>query len=98
MEEIARRLELTEREVHLVKHRIQALENEKLPQRVANLEPIVRRIEESTTSIEDKLDSGLSSIREELAGQRALQKGIVLAVAAVVGLIQLIPTLRSLLP
>lgn len=97
MEQLLRRLEEVERDAHLTKHRLSTLEQEQLPRRVAALEPVVQRMEHKLDDVAERLEKGLDDVKEAINSQRALQKGVVVAVAAVVGLIQLIPVLKSIL-
>lgn len=97
MEQLLRRLEEVERDAHLTKHRLTALEQEQLPRRVAALEPVVQRMEHKLDEGFERLEKGIDQARADISSQRALQKGVVVAVAAIVGLIQLIPVLKSIL-
>ena len=96
-EQLNRTVEELKMDQHLVKHRLATLEAEQLPRRVASMEPIVARMEEKMDDLAEQIDSGLSEVRDAINGQRHLQKGMVLAVAAVVGLIQLLPYLKGLI-
>lgn len=95
-EQLQVRVEELKMEQHLVKHRLSQLEAEQLPRRVASMEPVVARLEEKMDDLADRVDKGLSEVRDAINGQRHLQKGMVLAVAAVVGVIQLLPYLKGL--
>ena len=94
---LAHRIEQHEKELHLTKHRLTTLEQEQLPRRVASMEPVVQRLEHKLDAIGTQIEEGLESLRAEIIAQKALQKGVVLAVAAVVGLIQLVPYLKGLM-
>lgn len=85
-EQLHERVDELKMEQHLVKHRLSTLEAERLPRLEAKMDDLV-----------DRVDIGLREVRDAINGQRHLQKGVVLAVAAVVGAIQLIPYLKGLL-
>lgn len=91
------RLEQAEKELHLTKHRLAVLESEQLPRRVASIEPVVQRLEAKMDGLDEQVRSGFESVREELSSQRSMLKGAAFAVAAIVGLIQLLPYLKELL-
>lgn len=95
-EQLHNKVEELKMEQHLVKHRIATLEAEQLPRRVASMEPVVSRLEQKMDDLAESVDNGLREVRDAINGQRHLQKGMVLAVAAVVGTIQLIPYLKGL--
>lgn len=95
-EDQARRLEL-EKELHLQQHRITVLENENLPRRVASLEPVVKRLEDKLDDLGDSVEQGFKEVKEVLHSQKGMQKGAVWAVMALVGFIQLLPLLKTLL-
>jgi len=84
-------------DLHLINHRLKTLEEERLPHRVAIMEPVVKRVEEKMDDLADQMNKGLSEVRDAINGQRSLQKGMVVAVAAVVGLIQLLPLIKEFL-
>lgn len=94
---MAQRIEQAERELHLTKHRLTVLEQEQLPRRVASLEPVVKRLEHKLDDISVQLSDGLEEVKEAIASQKAMQKGIVFTVAGVVGFIQMIPFFKDLL-
>lgn len=96
-QDTALRLQLLEKEVHLSNHRLTVLEREELPRRVATIEPVVNRLEEKMDEISEHLESGLQGVKTAIVEQRSLQKGVVWAVAVVVGIIQLLPFLKSIL-
>lgn|SRR5699024_5666059 len=96
-EQLHRNVEELKMDQHLIKHRLATLEAEQLPRRVASMEPVVARLEEKMDDLADRVDKGLSEVRDAINGQRHLQKGMILAVAAVVGFIQLLPYLKGLL-
>lgn len=85
------------KDLHLINHRLKMLEEERLPHRVAIMEPVVKRVEEQLTDISTQMRDGLSEVRDAINAQRSLQKGMVFAVAAVVGVIQLLPFIKGLL-
>lgn len=91
------RLEQLEKEIHLTKHRLSVLEDEQLPRRVASMEPVVRRLEHKLDDISRQLGDGLEEVKEAIASQKAMQKGVVFTVAGVVGFIQLIPFFKDIL-
>lgn len=97
MEQLTRGLEEVKRDVHLINHRLNSIEQEQLPRRVAALEPIVQRMEHKLDDVGQQLELGLAEVKEAINSQRALQKGVVVAIAAIVGLIQLIPFIKSIL-
>lgn len=86
-----------ERELYLINHRLKTLEDERLPHRLAILEPVVKRVEEKMDDISEQMTTGLREVRDAINEQKSLQKGMVFAVAAVVGVIQLIPFIKGLL-
>lgn len=94
---MVQRIEQAERELHLTKHRLTVLEQEQLPRRVASLEPVVKRLEHKLDDISVQLSDGLEEVKDAIAAQKGMQKGIVFTVAAVVGAIQLIPYLKEYL-
>lgn len=91
------RLEEAEKELHLTKHRLMVLEQEQLPRRVASMEPIVKRLESKMDELHDQVEVGFREVKESIAAQKALQKGVVITVVALTGLIQLLPYLKGLL-
>jgi hypothetical protein len=95
--ETAVRLQILEKEAHLSNHRLTTLEREELPRRVASIEPVVNRLEEKMDEISDHLETGLQGVKTAIVEQRSLQKGVVWAVAVVVGIIQLLPFIKSIL-
>lgn len=86
-----------ESQINLINHRLKMLEDERLPHRVSSMEPIVKRVEEQLDDISVQLRDGLNDVRDAINAQRSLQKGMLFAVAAVVGLIQLLPLIRDIL-
>lgn len=86
-----------ENQIILINHRLKMLEDERLPHRVSSMEPIVKRVEEQLDDISIQLRDGLNEVRDAINAQRSLQKGMLFAVAAVVGLIQLLPLIRDML-
>ncbi len=94
---MAQRIEQAEKELHLTKHRLSVLEQEQLPRRVASLEPVVKRLESKLDDIGIQLTDGLEEVKDAIAAQKGMQRGVVLTVAGVVGFIQLIPFLKDLL-
>lgn len=94
---MVQRIEQAERELHLTKHRLTVLEQEQLPRRVASLEPVVKRLENKLDDISVQLTDGLEEVKDAIAAQKGMQRGIVVTVAAVVGAIQLLPYLKGLL-
>jgi signal transduction histidine kinase len=83
--------------LNLINHRLKMLEEERLPHRVAIMEPVVKRVEEQLDDISEQMRKGLNEVRDAINDQRSLQKGMVFAVAAVVGIIQLLPFIKGLL-
>jgi len=95
--DVGSRMEEVEKELHLTKHRLNVLEQEQLPRRVASLEPIVQRMEYKIDVLAKQVELGLKEVKDAVLSQKALQKGVVAAVIAVVGLVQLLPFLKELL-
>lgn len=96
-EHTARRLEETERDLHLAKHRLTMLEQEQLPRRVASMEPVVQRLEEKVDDLHDQVEVGFREVKDSIIAQKALQKAAVTIIAAIVGFVQLLPYLEKLL-
>lgn len=96
-QDTARSLQILEKEMHLSNHRLSVLEREELPRRVASIEPVVSRLEEKMDEISDHLETGLEGVKTAIVEQRSLQRGVVWAVAVVVGIIQLLPFIKSIL-
>lgn len=94
-EHAARRIEEAEKELHLAKHRLAALEQEQLPRRVASMEPIVQRLEHKLDDLGDRFDEAFSELKASIGEQKALQKGVIVAVVGITGLIQLLPYLKG---
>jgi len=86
-----------EKELHLQQHRITVLEQENLPRRVASLEPVVKRLESKLDDLGDDVTNGFREVKEALNTNKGMQKGATLAIVAVVGIIQLLPLLKTLL-
>lgn len=93
---VAVRLEKAERDLHLTNHRLSVLEQEQLPRRVASMEPVVQRLEGKMDDLGDKLENGLTEVKQELVAQRGMIKGVLVTVAALFALIELIPILKEL--
>lgn len=94
---VVTRLEKAEKDLHLTNHRLSVLEQEQLPRRVASMEPVVQRLEVKMDDLGEKLETGLCSVQQELVAQRGVIKGVALAVAVVVGLIEFMPYLKEML-
>ena len=92
------RTEQLEKEVHLLKHRMQVLEEEQLPRRVASMEPVVRRVEHKLDDLSEHVTTGLDEVRAAIMSQRAMTRGALIAIGAIVGFIQLLPIIKELLP
>lgn len=92
------RTEQLEKEVHLLKHRMQVLEEEQLPRRVASMEPVVRRVEHKLDDLSEHVTTGLDEVRAAIMSQRAMIRGALIAIGAIVGFIQLLPIIKELLP
>lgn len=95
--EVYRRLETQQSDLRLYGHRLSALEREELPRRMAQVEPVVRRIDEKVDLIGGKLDAGLAEVRAALLAQKSMQRGIVWTVGIVVGAIQFLFMLKDFL-
>lgn len=91
------RTEQLEKEVHLLKHRMQVLEEEQLPRRVASMEPVVRRVEHKLDELSEHVTTGLDEVRAAIMSQRAMIRGSVITIGAIVGFIQLLPIIKELL-
>lgn len=96
-QDTARRLQTLEQEVRLNGHRLTVIEREELPRRVASIEPVVNRLEEKMDEMSEHLEKGLQEVKTAIVEQRSLQKGVVWAVAVIVGVIQLLPFFKDLL-
>lgn len=97
MESNSSRVEVLDREVALIKHRVQTLEQEQLPRRVAVMEPAVQRMEQKIDELSDQVEKGLKEVKEAIIAQKAFQKAVVAVVLAVVGLVQFLPYIKVLL-
>ena len=91
--EVYRRLESIHSDTRLAAHRLASLEKEDLPKRVAQIEPVVSRVEDKVDELVSKLDNMGTSIGEV----KSAQKGMIWVVGAIVGLIQLVPVVKDLL-
>jgi|SRR5690606_26894074 len=91
--EVYRRLESIHSDTRLAAHRLAAIEKEDLPKRVAQIEPVVSRVEDKVDELVAKVDSMGTSIGEV----KSAQKGMIWVVGAIVGLIQLVPVVKDLL-
>jgi len=96
-EQLHTELERLKMDSHLIQHRLRTLEEEQLPRRVASMEPVVARLELKMDDLAQSVDNGLREVRDAINGQKHMQKGMMLAVVATVGLIQLLPYLKGLL-
>ncbi len=86
----------TEGVVRLIPRRgfiVKPIEKEDLPKRVAQIEPVVSRVEDKVDELVAKVDSMGTSIGEV----KSAQKGMIWVVGAIVGLIQLVPVVKDLL-
>lgn len=91
--DVYRRLENIHSDTRLAAHRLASLEKEDLPKRVAQIEPVVSRVEDKVDELVTKMDSMGTSIGEV----KSAQKGMIWVVGAIVGLIQLVPVVKDLL-
>lgn len=80
--ELYRRVNSLEKEHHTLRYRIDNLENEKLPQRVANLEPAMRqvqvdvsKIEATAAEIEKQLNDTVLKLETAITSIRSMMKG-----------------------
>lgn len=96
-EQLHSELERLKMDSHLIQHRLRTLEEEQLPRRVASMEPVVARLELKMDDLAERVDKGLSEVRDAINGQKHMQKGMVFVIVATVGLIQLLPYLKGLL-
>lgn len=96
-EQLHTELERLKMDSHLIQHRLHTLEEEQLPRRVASMEPVVARLELKMDDLAQSVDNGLREVRDAINGQKHMQKGMMLAVVATVGLIQLLPYIKGLL-
>jgi len=96
-EQLQAEVEKLKMDNHLMNHRLKSLEDERLPSRVASMEPIVARLELKMDDLAARVDHGLMEVRDAINGQKHMQKGMALAVVATVGLIQLLPYLKGLI-
>jgi len=85
------------RDVHTLKHRVEKLEQERLPTRVAQLEAVVPRVEQAVEEINKNMLKGISEIKTELSSQRAVMKGVAVTLSAVVALLGALLTLKELI-
>ena len=91
--EVYRRLETNQSDIRLATHRLSALEKEELPKRMAQIEPVVTRVEDKVDEIVAKMDNMGTSIGEV----KSAQKGMIWVVGAIVGFIQLVPLVKDLI-
>ena len=96
-EQLQAEVERLKMDNHLVNHRLKSLEDEQLPRRVASMEPVVARLELKMDDLADRVEKGLGEVKDAINGQKHMQRGMILAVAATVGFIQLLPYLTGLL-
>lgn len=89
------RTEQLEKEVHLLKHRINVLEEEQLPRRVATMEPVVRRMEHKLDDITELVTEGLEKVNKTLVAQKAVMAGVTATIVVLVGIVQLWPILKE---
>lgn len=85
------------KEMHLMNHRMSRLEEERLPNRVAQLEANMEGMEKAVDRIDNRLQSGISEIKLEIASQKALVKGVSIAfglIGTVLGILLTIQELR----
>lgn len=81
----------------ITEHRLTQIEKEQLPQRVANIEPMVKRIELNLDDLNKQVTLGLREVRDAVNAQKSMHRGVVLAVAVIVGFVQLLPLLKGIL-
>lgn len=93
--EVYRRLETQQSDLRLFGHRLGALEKEDLPRRLAQVEPVVRRVDEKVDAIASKLDAGMAEVKAAILVQKTMQRSIVWTVGIVVGAIQLLFMLKD---
>jgi hypothetical protein len=92
------KLEQHERDITLANHRLNVLEQEQLPRRVASLEPVVQRLENKMDSLGDTVTEGFEEVKAALLTQKTMQKTVAAVVIFLVGLVQFLPYLKGLMP
>lgn len=97
MESNSSRVEVLDKELALIKHRVEVLEKEQLPRRVAVMEPAVQRMELKIDELSDTVEKSFKEVKEAIIAQKAFQKAVVAVVVAVVGLVQFLPYIKVLL-
>lgn len=85
------------RNLHLINHRLKVLEEERLPYRVASMEPTVKRMEQKIDELGERFEKGLCEVRDSINDQRSLVKGAIWAAAVIAAATQLIPIMKTLL-
>lgn len=98
-EEIYRRLNTCEKDIHLLKHRTEVLESERLAHRVLSLEDGVQQVRKDVGKIEvkvceisERLELGMAELKDEVTAMRSTVRGVVIAAGGFVVFLQLIPT------
>lgn len=98
MSEVYHRLANAEKELHTLRYRADQNEGQRLPDRVASLEPAlaqmrrdVSKIEGNVEEIKDEIETGVNGLKDEMASMKGTLKGFLFAISAAVAVIQLIP-------
>lgn len=83
--------------LEVLEHRLHQMEQEQLARRLSALEPLVRRMESNLEGLTCRVEKGMGELKAEVISQKALQRGVGLAVVGIVSFVQFMPYLGKLL-